>query len=79
MRRGRVQQAMADPLAARPRPERGGLGRAVRQQSLRLGKQAERPRRHGGVASLDQRHQALEPVAGLLESAGGQLGEGDRE
>ena len=40
----RLVQAMAKLRPARPRPERGGLGGAVRQQSLRLGEQAERPR-----------------------------------
>ena len=78
--RPRRKQAIAELRSALAwRLQRRGLGAAVREQALCLGKQAERPRRHDGVASLDQRHQALEPVAGLLGPAGGQLGKGDRE
>ena len=72
------KEAIVDPLGGRLRLERGGLGGAVRQQASRFGKQAERPRQGVDVASLEQRHQALEPAAGLLEPAGCQLGEADR-
>ena len=75
----RRQQAVADVFPACLGLERGGLGLAVRQQSLPLGKEVERPRRDYGLASLDERHHAREPVAGLLETAGGVLGEADRE
>ena len=75
----RPRRRLPSPLAARLGLERGGLGAGVREQAPRLGEQAERPRRHGGVASLDQRHQALEPVASLLGPAGGELGKGERD
>ena len=75
----RLLQAMAKSLPARLSFERGGIRGTVRQQAPRLGEQAERPGRYGGVASLDQRHQALEPVASLLGPAGAELGEGDRD
>ena len=76
---GPSEQAIAESARHWPGPQRRGLGAVVREQAPRLGKQGERPRRHAGVASLDQRHQALEPVAGLLGPAGGKLGKGDRE
>jgi hypothetical protein len=47
------KQAVAEPLAAGLRVERGGLSAGVRQQAARLGEQAERPRRQGGGASPD--------------------------
>ena len=74
---GRREESIAEPLGGGLGVHCRGLGGVVAEQPLRLGEQAQRPRRAEGDAPLDERQHVPERVTRMLGPAQRQLGERD--